>query len=354
MTVRGWSHDGPIGQGYCRRRHRTDHLSAWCRLQRNQRGGGAGGVPSGASLSDPGGSERILGAWLEGWRQLVEIHPTLEENSVSKIVIGTTGGQHSPTAGARVGDGLRHRFGGAELVLTSDVVVAHAGALGGEPGVVTVSGTGAVALAVSEDGSYRLVDGHGPFLGDDGSGFAIGRRGLRAVLRHLDGRPGGSSALSERATEMWALDDMVDTIQSSPGAVRAIASFANEVIEVAESGDPVAEGIVTEAVGHLADTTQIAIESLSDGKTKIPVALKGSVFTGGRLIEELVSRELTKRHSDVVMKVPSGDALEGALLLGRDHAGIHESLMIRATRQPTSDRGVATAGVMGANPRRKK
>lgn len=324
-------------------------------------------VPSGASLSDPGGSERILGAWLEGWRQLGATHPDLTEKAVTKIVIGTTGGQHSPDAGARVGDGLRHRFGDVELILTSDVVVAHAGALGGRPGVVTVAGTGAVALSIASDGEYRLVDGHGPFLGDDGSGFAIGRRGLRAALRHRDGRPGGSPALATAATERWGLDELVNTIQSSSEAIMQIASFAHMVEDVARSGDPVAQKIVADAVADLTETTGVAIRTFPDDQNKIPVALTGSVFTGadhindaddGRqgsfppIIGAMVSRELTTRFPNVVMQDQPGSALKGALLLGRDNAGIHEPLVL--TIGPRISPGdLATSGIINTNLRRK-
>ena len=82
--------------------------------------------------------------------------------------------------------------------MTSDGVIAHAGALGGEPGVVLIAGTGVVALAIGADGGLRTADGWGPWLGDEGGGAWIGAAGLRAALRAHDGR-GPSTTLLDAA-----------------------------------------------------------------------------------------------------------------------------------------------------------
>ncbi|MGH9000724.1 MAG: BadF/BadG/BcrA/BcrD ATPase family protein, partial [Acidimicrobiia bacterium] len=94
---------------------------------------------------------------------------------------------------------LSGRLGVERVLVTGDVVTAHAGALGGQPGVVVVAGTGAVALALSGTGTVARADGCGHLLGDAGSGYWIGRAGLEAALRATDGRDGGSLNLARRA-----------------------------------------------------------------------------------------------------------------------------------------------------------
>ncbi len=87
------------------------------------------------------------------------------------------------------------------MLVSDDAVTAHLGALGGEPGVVIVAGTGAIALAVDEVAAR--ADGWGTRLGDDGGGYWIGRAGLAAALRAHDGR-GGSRELLARAMARFA------------------------------------------------------------------------------------------------------------------------------------------------------
>src|SRR5688572_14534649 len=96
-----------------------------------------------------------------------------------------------------VAERLARLLGLERVVLTGDVVAAYAGALGPVPGVVVAAGTGAVALGVSADapgapGHWVRSDGWGHLLGDAGSGYWIGRRGLDEALRAHDGRPGSA------------------------------------------------------------------------------------------------------------------------------------------------------------------
>jgi N-acetylglucosamine kinase-like BadF-type ATPase len=75
-----------------------------------------------------------------------------------------------------------------EVHLVNDAVVALAGATAGRPGVVVNAGTGAIAFGVNERGESRRASGWGHILGDEGSGYDIGRRGIIASLRAHDGR----------------------------------------------------------------------------------------------------------------------------------------------------------------------
>ncbi len=73
-------------------------------------------------------------------------------------------------------------------IFENDVVGAWAGATGSEPGIVAISGTGATALGMNPRGEFWRTDGWDTLLGDAGSGYAIGRDGIRAAMAMLDGR----------------------------------------------------------------------------------------------------------------------------------------------------------------------
>ena len=55
-------------------------------------------------------------------------------------------------------------------------------------GAVLIAGTGTIAAWIADGEVTHRIDGHGWLVGDDGSGFWLGRQAVRAVLAELDGR----------------------------------------------------------------------------------------------------------------------------------------------------------------------
>lgn len=84
------------------------------------------------------------------------------------------------------------------VAICSDIEAAFAAAPGTPAdGLALVAGTGAVAMRITGRRGTVTVDGDGWLLGDDGSGFWIGRTAVRAALRMADGRgPATTLALS--------------------------------------------------------------------------------------------------------------------------------------------------------------
>lgn len=79
------------------------------------------------------------------------------------------------------------------VALCSDIEAAFASAPGTPTdGLALVAGTGAVAMRIAGRRATTTVDGDGWLLGDDGSGFWIGRSAVRAALRMADGRGAGT------------------------------------------------------------------------------------------------------------------------------------------------------------------
>jgi len=76
------------------------------------------------------------------------------------------------------------------LAVETDARIALEGAFDGGPGVVLIAGTGSIVIGKNEHGDILSVGGWGRILGDEGSGFAIGRDGVRALTAYYDGRGG--------------------------------------------------------------------------------------------------------------------------------------------------------------------
>jgi N-acetylglucosamine kinase-like BadF-type ATPase len=289
-------------------------------------------------------------------------HQVGQVEMVSAGLAGLLGARDlAPVIAAR----LHERLGAARVTLCGDVVAAHAGALPDpDGGVVVVAGTGAVAFGAvpvkvpqvnglgaaaagpgpgavgpggrgpggvgiggagpgggvwSFDSAVACVDGWGHLLGDAGSGFWIGRRGLDAALRAHDGRSGGSPLLARLVErDIGPLDHLPETAaRAGAGPVAAIASFSRQVAEAAGAGDEVARHIWLEAAAALAESAVACARRLSPG-TPTPTAISwvGGLFSAadGLLLDPFLAR-VRAIFPPADLLPPVGDALAGAARL---------------------------------------
>jgi N-acetylglucosamine kinase-like BadF-type ATPase len=216
------------------------------------------------------------------------------------VSAGVAGALAAPVAAQRLAARLADALGTGALV-TSDIVTAHLGALGGGVGTALVAGTGAVAMGIAADGTTTVVDGRGPALGDLGSGAWIGRAGLTAALRSRDGvaaRTGLDAALDALLAPHADLQRWLDDGGNLGGR---LGEFAPAVLDAAEHGDEVAGAIVADAVRLLTAT--------SAGAGVHPVSVLGGLM-GHRWFRQQLIHSLREAGLDPV--APLGSALDGA------------------------------------------
>ena len=221
----------------------------------------------------------------------------------------------------RVGELLRTRLSVERLSIASDGVTSLLGALGDRDGAVVAAGTGTVCVGRRGERLVK-VDGWGSLLGDAGSGFAIGRAGLDAALRHADGR-GGSAALLRAAERRYGpLPELSESIYSADVPTRAVASFAADVAEQATAGEPHAVAILADAARELAITGCAALGRLFEPDEPAALSYAGNVFRAGTPLLEPFTAEVLERRPKTEVVPPEGDALAGAALL----AGLDDGL----------------------------
>jgi N-acetylglucosamine kinase-like BadF-type ATPase len=210
----------------------------------------------------------------------------------------------------------------APVGISSDIEAAFASAPGTPAdGLALVAGTGAVAMRITGRRCTATVDGDGWLLGDDGSGFWIGREAVRAALRMADGR-GGATVLAGAVGRALGLPAEVLPYADPGGAYggsggtgeslgapdwsRAhreayrmhllpvvmaerpthLARLAPLVAESARDKDPVAETILDQAADQLADT----VRALEPQPGERVVATGGLLGPGGPLTAPLTAR----------------------------------------------------------------
>jgi N-acetylmuramic acid 6-phosphate etherase len=261
-------------------------------------------------LADPGGVELALDA----------VRRVVAGEVPEALCVGAAGAMAAPEEAARLARLLAEVLPGCRVAVTSDSVVAHAGALGGAPGAVLSVGTGAVALGIDASGRHTTVDGWGPWLGDDGGGAWIGREALRAVLRARESR-GPATTLTRAAEDRYGdLARLPRTLQtaSSTGA------FAPDVVAAASAGDDIAREVLERAADAWGELALTAVRAAGEPATLVVIGGLSDV----PLLREMLRKRLP---ADLVVQDPVGTAVDGALRLASDVGLPHEAAVTRVT-----------------------
>ena len=175
-----------------------------------------------------------------------------------------------------------------KLVIASDTKAA---ALSGRSRAdLTIAvGTGITALVNTPEQNFELT-GHGYLIGDEASGFWMGRSGLNAALRSDESR-GPDTSLLKAAIDFYQVpaNELADHIHQLSSPVAQVAAFAPSVVKAAQSGDAEALFIISQAANEIAVLIEVAIER-ANIKT---VALVGGAIPHGELLHNqvLVARQ---------------------------------------------------------------
>ncbi|MDF2684954.1 MAG: hypothetical protein K0S55_135 [Clostridia bacterium] len=127
-----------------------------------------------------------------------------------------------------------------------------AGALS-DSGLLALAGTGSDCFLVKAGHTYSTIGGWGAVLGDEGSGYYLGREALIAAIRSFDKR-GPKTIIEDIIVEDWKLKRMWELVKiySSPTQRRDVALATKSLSKAIKLGDEVAINIVKKAAAELA------------------------------------------------------------------------------------------------------
>ncbi|HVR43704.1 MAG TPA: BadF/BadG/BcrA/BcrD ATPase family protein [Thermoanaerobaculia bacterium] len=209
----------------------------------------------------------------------------LQLSEVVFAYCGIAGSDHPGRRGGMV-EALLPLFPRSNFSIDSDTRIALTGAIGFGEGIVVISGTGSVAFGRNAKGEEARAGGWGPTIGDEGSGYAIGRRGLAAIVRAYDGR-GPKTIMTEMLCNEYAKcepEDLPYVIYAPTTRADDIALYCRMVIEAAKKGDAVAASIF-ESEGYELGKTVVAVArklGMMDGT--FPISYIGGAFHAGELL----------------------------------------------------------------------
>lgn len=172
------------------------------------------------------------------------------------------------------------------ITMTNDAELILGGLPGGI-GVTMVAGTGSIAVGRDSEGRTARAGGWGHVFSDEGSGYDLTRRMLRAFAAEADGS-GPATSLSWRLVDLFGLEEphgIIAHVYDQSTTKGDLAGLSNLVVEEAAQGDAVANDILEGAASALSEVGLAAARKL-DMVDRLPLAL-----TGGLLIHDRGYRE---------------------------------------------------------------
>ena len=231
-------------------------------------------------------------------------------SEIGGLVIGMAGISNRG-ASAFVKNALASAGWTGPFCLTGDQEIALAGAVDG-PGMLLIAGTGSVCCGRDIKGQPFRVGGYGYLIDDAGSGWAVGRSILAAVVRAEDGR-GPATVLTGLVFErlkIKTVGDQITWLYTPETGKREVAALASLLPDALDRQDAAAAAIARQAASDLADLAETGWKKtgLKEGN----LAVTGSILLRIPVIRSLLEERLSRTCPLLRVAEPLGTPAEGA------------------------------------------
>ena len=185
-----------------------------------------------------------------------------------------------------------------------------------ESGVLALSGTGSDAFVVKDGKSLATVGGWGPLFGDEGSGYDIGLRSIKAAIYAHEGRR-PPTLMTDMIMKKFGLDNLWHIIfymNNNPNARHEIASVAVITAQAAAMGDKVALDVYRHAAHEMALQVIAVIRRVGDAWDG-PVVTMGGAWKGSPVMLNAFADEVKAAYPAAEIIRPVYDPVVGCIVI---------------------------------------
>jgi N-acetylglucosamine kinase-like BadF-type ATPase len=183
--------------------------------------------------------------------------------------------------------------------------------------LIIIAGTGSNCFGINESGIQAGSTGWDYLLADEGSGYSVSVKALRAVMKAYDGR-GEKTLLSAAILNELGLKKEIDLIGWAYGDVfskNRIGSIARLVCQAAYDGDKISREILAgEAEEALLSVTTVASKLGLEGK-EFDIVFVGGLFRCEKYFKDIVINSLEDKFDKIKFKPLVANPVEGAVKL---------------------------------------
>jgi N-acetylglucosamine kinase-like BadF-type ATPase len=205
---------------------------------------------------------------------LAELFAKIGGGAVSQVYAGA-GGIDTDEDAAALSALIAPHVPGARITVVHDSRLLLA-AGGASTGVAVIAGTGSAAWGKNDQGEEARAGGWGYLLGDEGSGYWLGREAVRHSLRRMNQglEPDELTTALLRSCNIDDPNKLIALFHSPETGRRYWAQRARLVVEAADAGHAASQALVEQAGRDLAGLAAQALRKLG---------IRGPVILGSGL-----------------------------------------------------------------------
>lgn len=204
-----------------------------------------------------------------------------------------------------------------KIIICNDTRIGLAAGSDSKNGVMIICGTGSNCYGINEQGREAKVNGWDYILGDEGSGYEIGIKALRALMRAYDGR-GENTLLSKTILENLNIKDVSELIKwaySYYFSKDRIAAITKTVCKTAEMGDKISKKILKEEADEAIISVKTVVDKLGLADKEFDLVFVGNVFKCEKYFKSVLMRKLKSKFTKINFKPLTKKPVEGAIKL---------------------------------------
>ena len=198
--------------------------------------------------------------------------------------------------------------------IVGDHETALVGALLQSEGMILIAGTGSICYGRDGKGNSYRTGGYGHLIDDEGSGYAIGRDILSAVVRAYDKRC-EATVLTKLVLDylnIQTIEELIRYVYDPGHSKKDIAKLSVLIEKAYRLQDQAAIAIVDHCVSELMELTKPILKVM---KEDCSIAVSGSILLKNQDIFDKLCAGMKKEHPLVTITKPKKDAAFGAVII---------------------------------------
>lgn len=205
----------------------------------------------------------------------------------------------------------------SKTIICNDTKIGLVAGTDNKNGIIIICGTGSNCYGINENGMETKANGWDYILGDEGSGYKIGIKALRAIMRAYDGR-GDSTLLSKTLFEdlnIKSISELMKWAYSGSFSKDKISALAMTVCRTAEINDKVSKKILIEEANEDFISIRAVARKLDLENKEFDLVFVGSVFKCEKYFKKVLIKKLREKFPKINFINLSKKPVEGAIKL---------------------------------------